>query len=445
MSAAPSEWPMVELAKIAAAHPNAITDGPFGSNLKTEHYTQSGPRVIRLQNIGDGFFSDSDKVHIPEERFERLRKHEALPGDIVIAALGNLLPRACVVPRSLGPAIVKADCIRIRVDNGVDPRFVAWMLNAAQTRRAGTTLISGVGRPRLNLAKIKSLFLPLPPPQEQRRIVEVIEEQFSRLDAAEASLTRVERRANTLAEAAYRTVRSPRWPSARLSTFASTSSGGTPSRRKAENFDGTIPWVKSGELGDSHVRVTAERISDRGLASSSAKLLKRGTLMMAMYGATVGRLGILDMDLAATNQAVCAIEPHDAEFVPFLWFCLRSMRRDLIDSAKGGAQPNISQGMIRDLMIPMPPPDERTRLISGIARQVSACERVAAAAVTGRLQIQHVRRAILERAFSGRLVSRFHDEDSISSASVVLDADPATLVRTKRRGTGSLSPFEVRA
>ncbi len=165
--------------------------------------------------------------------------------------------------------------------------------------------------------------------------------------------------------------------------------------------------------------------------------------MMAMYGATVRRLGILDMDSATTNQAVCAIEPHDAELVPFLWFCLRSMRRDLIDSAKGGAQPNISQSMIRDLMIPMPQPDERARLISDIARQVSASERVAAASVKGKLQFEHVRRAILERAFSGRLVSRFHDEDFISSASVVLDVDPATGVRTKRGRAASLGPLQV--
>jgi type I restriction enzyme S subunit len=71
---------------------NSITDGPFGSNLKTEHYTDSGPRVIRLQNIGDGVFVDA-VAHISAEHFETLRKHEVFGGDLVIAALGETLPR----------------------------------------------------------------------------------------------------------------------------------------------------------------------------------------------------------------------------------------------------------------------------------------------------------------------------------------------------------------
>lgn len=162
--------------------------------------------------------------------------------------------------------------------------------------------------------------------------------------------------------------------------------------------------------------------------------------MMAMYGATVGKLGILDMDAAATNQAVCAIEPHDVELTPFLRVCLRAMRRDLIDSAKGGAQPNISQGMIRDLMIPMPPPDERAHLISEIARQVSACERVATAVAKGRLQIRRLRRAILERAFSGRLVSQPLGEDSGSSAKGALDPARAIRAPAKGNGAGPLRP-----
>lgn len=166
--------------------------------------------------------------------------------------------------------------------------------------------------------------------------------------------------------------------------------------------------------------------------------------MMAMYGATVGKLGILDMDSAATNQAVCAIEPHDSELVPFLWHCLRAMRRDLIGSAKGGAQPNISQGMIRDLMLPMPPPEERTPLISEIARQVGACERVAAAAAKGRMQIRHLKRSMLELAFFGRLAPQFYSQQPVSLVSPTLDERGATHRQAKRNGiTGAISNSEV--
>jgi len=114
---------VLPLAELAADEPNAITDGPFGSKLKTEHYTDAGPRVIRLQNIGDAVFVDA-RAHISEEHYSSLQKHRVFPGDLVIAALGESPPRSCMVPDWLGPAIVKADCIRFKAGPKVLPKFV---------------------------------------------------------------------------------------------------------------------------------------------------------------------------------------------------------------------------------------------------------------------------------------------------------------------------------
>jgi type I restriction enzyme S subunit len=84
----PPDWRWATVAELAANEPNAITDGPFGSKLKTAHYTSSGPRVIRLQNVGDGVFIDAP-AHISEAHFATLQKHRVRAGDIVIAALGG--------------------------------------------------------------------------------------------------------------------------------------------------------------------------------------------------------------------------------------------------------------------------------------------------------------------------------------------------------------------
>src|SRR5688572_31007552 len=110
-NALPNSWSEATVEELACSDVGSLTDGPFGSNLKSSHYTDSGPRVIRLQNIGDGRFLD-ERAHISAAHFERLRKHEALAGDVVVAMLGAELPRACLVPAHLGPAIVKADCVR---------------------------------------------------------------------------------------------------------------------------------------------------------------------------------------------------------------------------------------------------------------------------------------------------------------------------------------------
>ena len=82
----PPGWEWVQLQDIAAAEPRAITDGPFGSNLKTAHYTDDGPRVIRLQNIGDGVFKPED-THISQEHYELLERHAVRAGDLIVASL----------------------------------------------------------------------------------------------------------------------------------------------------------------------------------------------------------------------------------------------------------------------------------------------------------------------------------------------------------------------
>lgn len=155
-----------------------ITDGPFGSNLKSEHYTEAGPRVIRLQNIGDGRFLDA-RAHISEDRYESLKKHAVIEGDVVVAMLGEVLPRACAIPKGVVPAIVKADCARVRLNQDlVFSDFVVTALNAEPIRKRVNTLVKGIGRPRINLGTVRSIALPLPPKAEQYRILEVLSESL---------------------------------------------------------------------------------------------------------------------------------------------------------------------------------------------------------------------------------------------------------------------------
>jgi len=185
----PSGWIAAPLQALAVDEPSAITDGPFGSNLKTQHYTSSGPRVIRLQNIGDGDFIDQ-KAHISEAHYLTLSRHQARSGDLVVAMLGDRLPRACMVPADLGPAIVKADCARMRPHWGLNSRYLLYALNSDPVR--SQCEVHGVGRPRLKLSEIRQLIVPVAPRAEQDRIVSEIDKHFSRLDAAVAALKRAQ-------------------------------------------------------------------------------------------------------------------------------------------------------------------------------------------------------------------------------------------------------------
>jgi type I restriction enzyme S subunit len=149
------------------------------------------------------------------------------------------------------------------------------------------------------------------------------------------------------------------WMSLRIGEFAETTSGGTPSRERQDYYQGDIPWVKSGELGDSHIVITEETITDKALVNSNAKIFPIGTLLLAMYGATAGKVGILEIE-AATNQAVCAIFPNEKALSTYLFYSLMYRREELLGERYGGAQPNVSQRVIRLFKLPIPPIDIQT-------------------------------------------------------------------------------------
>ena len=149
---------------------SAITDGPFGSNLKSSHYQESGPRVIRLQNIGDGVFIDA-RAHISETHYSTLLKHAVKEGDVVIAMLGELLPRACIIPKGVAPAIVKADCARVRLNQELmKPMILAAQLNSKPVRDVVVKFVKGIGRPRVNLGHIRAIPVALCSSDEQLQV-----------------------------------------------------------------------------------------------------------------------------------------------------------------------------------------------------------------------------------------------------------------------------------
>jgi type I restriction enzyme S subunit len=179
----PDHWMVAQLGKISIAR----CDGPFGSGLKSEHYQPDGVRVIRLQNIGWATFKDGNEAFISHEHWQDVLGcgHEVLPDDVLIGGLGddkNPLGRACVAPANLGPAMVKADCYRFRLNtNRVMPEFIALALSATARSECGY-LATGATRDRLNLGLASARVVPLPPRNEQVDIVASLNRDAARID-----------------------------------------------------------------------------------------------------------------------------------------------------------------------------------------------------------------------------------------------------------------------
>jgi type I restriction enzyme M protein len=178
------------------------------------------------------------------------------------------------------------------------------------------------------------------------------------------------------------------FPLVKLSDVCSTSSGGTPLSGKSEYYDGgTIPWLRSGEVAQGEVFRSELFITEAGLENSSAKLFPANTVLVAMYGATAGEVGILRFK-AATNQAVCGITPDERVCPNFLYLILKCNKPALVRLAGGGAQPNISQRIIRDFQIPLPPLEVQQEIVAEIEGYQKEIARLEAAIMMQKEKIQ---------------------------------------------------------
>lgn len=138
------------------------------------------------------------------------------------------------------------------------------------------------------------------------------------------------------------------------SVCSRVTSGGTPSRKRQDFFGGTIPWVKTQELKDCVVNTTDEYITEEALSKSSAKLLPANTVLLAMYGATVGQLGVLGRE-ATCNQACCAfIVDQEKSDYRFLYYTLLANREKIVSLATGAAQQNLSGKTLKSIDLPFP-------------------------------------------------------------------------------------------
>lgn len=162
----------------------SIVDGPFGSSLTSAHYSDEGARVIRLGNIGVNEFKDGDAAFIPLAYAEELNAHAVESGDVVVAGLGDdkmPLGRAAVVP-ALGPAIVKADCYRLRPGEQVSAAYLAWVMSAPQTRSQIMLLARGSTRARLNTKVVQQVGIPLPDRDTQDALVAQSDAETAKID-----------------------------------------------------------------------------------------------------------------------------------------------------------------------------------------------------------------------------------------------------------------------
>ncbi len=273
-------------------------------------------------------------------------------------------------------------------------------------------LAGSTNQKELYIGVLSDLSFPLPPLAEQQRIVAEIEKWFVLINEIEQGQTDLQsvikqtknkildlaihgkfvpqdpndepasellKRINPKAEITCDNGHSEKLPQGwiwtTLGNIGVWQAGGTPSRSNKSYFAGNIPWLKTGDLNDGFIYEIPESITEEAVANSSAKINPIGSILIAMYGATIGKLGILTFP-ASTNQACCACVKYFAITQPYLFYFLLSHRKDFIAKGGGGAQPNISKEIIVNTAIPLPPLSEQQRIVQKIEELFSTLDSI---------------------------------------------------------------------
>jgi len=325
-------------------------------------------------------------------------------GNVLYSKLRPYLNKVAI-PDEVG--IATTELIPLRPDpKTLNPRFLAYYLRSPGFVNLASHHVAGAKMPRVVMDWFWAHEAPIPPLKEQSRIVEMLDEADR--------LRRLRREADAKAARILPTLflkmfgnpatNSKAWNIATLRQVADTSSGGTPNTKEEGFYGGGIPWVKSGELSQREVSSTEETISEAGLKNSSAKWVEPDTALIAMYGATVGQVSILKVR-ATTNQAVCSIRVKQGLRSRYLVELLRLSKSLLLSKRVGGAQPNISQQIVRDLEI-MVPPDELQLEFADHAEHV---ERLLSQIDVAGRRVDQMFERLLRRAFEGQLTTRWRE------------------------------------
>ena len=366
---------------------------------KSDYVTANGVPIVNPANIVNGTISSKNIMYISKDKSIELERYKLEVNDIVLARRGDLT-KCTIVGNEQVDFICGTGSFFLHLIS-VLPQYFQLVYMSSYVQIILTTECVGATMNNLNQSVLSQILFPLPPLAEQKRVVArtkymlsiittLDNEQYSLhttikqakakvLDLAihgklvpqdpnDEPASELLKRINPKAEITCDTPQYGKlpkgWCETLLGNIGNWQSGATPSRLRKDYYNGDIPWLKTGDLNDSVIKSIPETITRKALKETSVKLNPTGSVLIAMYGATIGKIGILALP-ATTNQACCACVDYMCDKM-FLFYFLLANRKRFVAMGGGGAQPNISKEKITNTHIPLPPLSEQHRIVAKI-------------------------------------------------------------------------------
>ena len=424
----PAHWTCLSLARVTRSR----CDGPFGSGLKSQHYSLDGVRVIRLQNIGEPEFLNSDQVFVDESHADALGNHSVLQGDLLIAGLGDdahPVGRACVAPEGLGRAMVKADCFRFRLDpKEIVPGFAAYQLSANALAASGY-LATGSTRSRVNLSTTATRKIALPPVAEQHAIVSFLNRETAKFGAMVTKKGRLiellqEKRTALITGAVTKGIDTDAplkdsgvewladipegWNTARMWQLSEAISGGTPSRDESGYWGGSIPWVSPKDMKRRLIDDTEEKITERGRIEGGLRLVRPPAVLIVVRGMILAHsfpvaLAAVPLTINQDMKALKLDEGVDARYFGWLLDGISHQILAAVIEKSGHGTRAVRMDQWRSVELPLPPILEQRSVADFLDRETTKMDALVTKVREAIDRLKELRTALIAAAVTGKI------------------------------------------
>jgi type I restriction-modification system specificity subunit len=391
-----------------------ITKGTTPSNIG-DSFTDEGINYFRSEMLGKAKYLDksSGMMFISESTHNKLKRSQIEADDILFSMAGIYLGKLAIVKDEDVPANTNQAVALIRFNKGVNIDYLYYFMVQKSFNAYVNCMSAQAAQPNINLKQIGNLQIVLPTDKQQKRIAGILSAYDNLIENNNKRIRLLEQMAENLYKEWFVRFRFPGyedtefedgmprdWVREKIGLHYNTCSGGTPSRTHEEYYtEGTIPWVKTGEIKDGIIIHTDECITEAGIKGSSAKLLPQGAVVMAMYGVNIGMLAYLDSEMTC-NQACCVFnDKNEINSRHYLFHYLYSIRDYLLLIGFGAAQQNLSQDLIKKVKIVIPPAE----LIKEFDKQKEPLYQTIRALMMQNDKLIKQRDALLPRLMSGKL------------------------------------------
>ena len=357
-----SEWKKVKLGELYEVH-NGLSKG--------RQFFGTGFPFLTFSNVFNNWFLPDQLESLVQTTDKEREACSIKAGDVFITRTSETMDElgmSSVALKDYPNATYNGFTKRLRPKTDrVNPRYIGYYLRTPKFRGQFMAFSTMTTRASLANNDLLNMEVELPSMEIQHRIATILSRYDSLIENYQKQIKLLEEAAQRLYKEWFVDLRFPGhentkivdglpegWEKKKVKEVCDTTSGGTPSRSKTEFYTGDILWVKTKELNDDFIFDTEEKITEDAIRNSSAKMVPSGSILMAMYGATIGKLGIATKELSC-NQACCVfLLPEDSTLRLYLYNWLLNSRTLLISMGKGAAQPNLSQDMIKNLEVVVP-------------------------------------------------------------------------------------------